>query len=216
MEMAQESLERLERELAELRASRERLAVADDVARRRLERDLHDGPQQRLVALAVNLQLARDLLDTDPLRARTLLEELAADVQRALDETATLAQRIYPPLLEAGGLGIALRAASVAAGVQARIDVEAGLSLSSEIAGAVYFSCLAVLERAGDGSPVTVEVRADGSAVVFEIRSSARALAQGNGALHLGDRVQALGGRLTVSSEPDGGLRVRGSVPFDR
>ena len=134
----------------ELRASRERLAVAHDADRRRIERELHDGPQQHLVALAVNLQLARDLMDADPLAAKALLEDMGREVQLALEETGKLAHRIYPPLLEAGGLGAALRAAAVSAGVPTRIEVETETRYPPEIAGAVYFCCLEVLERAGE------------------------------------------------------------------
>ena len=105
----------------ELRASRERMVRAEDDERRSLERDLHDGPQQDLIALAVNLQLARDLLERDPDAAAELLDDMGRDVQRAIEKTARLAQRIYPPLLETGGLGAALRAAAVATGVRTEI-----------------------------------------------------------------------------------------------
>ena len=77
-----------------------------------IERDLHEGVHQHLVALAVNLQLASRLTDTDPARGQALIEQMARDVQQALDETAQLAQRIYPPLLDAGGLAAALRSAA--------------------------------------------------------------------------------------------------------
>ena len=116
-ESLQESLDRLRLEVEELRASRERLVLAADAERRSIERELHDGPQQHLVALAVNLQLARRLADADPAAAKLLLEEMGRDVRQALDETGKLAHRIYPPLLEAGGLAAALRSAAVAVGV---------------------------------------------------------------------------------------------------
>ena len=99
------SHDELQRQADELRASRARVVAAADAERRRIERDLHDGAQQHLVALAVNLKLARQLADSDPAHARTVLEELAGDVQNALDEFRDLAQGIYPPLLVERGLG---------------------------------------------------------------------------------------------------------------
>jgi len=219
IETAQDSLDRLRREVAELRASRERLAVAVDADRRSIVRELHDGLQQRLVALAVNLQLARDLVEDDPTAAKELLDEMDGDVQRALDATASLAQRIYPPLLEAGGLGAALRAAAVSTGVQARIDVTSLTACPPEVAGTVYFCCLDVLERVGEGVRVTIEVRAADGALVFEV--SADELRSGasspDGDLERSiDRVEALGGRLTVESGPGSGIRVTGSLPLAR
>ena len=98
-----ETLDRFRLEVEELRASRERLVLAADADRRRIERDLHAGVQQQLVALAVNLQLAGALAGADPAGATRLLAELERDVQQLLDEAAQLAHRIYPPLLEAGG-----------------------------------------------------------------------------------------------------------------
>jgi signal transduction histidine kinase len=198
-----------------LRASRERLAVAHDADRRRIERELHDGPQQHLVALAVNLQLARDLLDADPLAANALLEDMGREVQLALEETGKLAHRIYPPLLEAGGLGAALRASAVSARVPTRIEVETETRYPPEIAGAVYFCCLEVLERAGEGARATIDVRVEDDAVLFEVAEHS-AVASGNALGHIGDRVAALGGRVTLESEPRRGTRVSGSLPLSR
>src|SRR6266542_2331997 len=158
VETPQESLDRLRLEVEELRASRERLVLAADAERRRIERDLHDGPQQHLVALAANLQRARLLGDADPAAAKALLDEIGRDVTQALNETTKLAHRIYPPLLEAGGLRAALRAAAVSVGVATQIEAPAGGGYPPEVAGAVYFCCLDALERAGDGARATVTV----------------------------------------------------------
>lgn len=219
METPQESLDRLRLEVEELRASRARLVVAADADRRRIERGLHDGPQQQLVALAANLQLARQVADADPAAARALLEELGRDVQQALDETGKLAHRIYPPLLDAGGLAVALRAAAVSVRVPTRIDVAAGAGYPPEVAGAVYFCCLEVLERAGDGARATVTVRDEDGALVFEVvvDGAGSAAPAFNGLLiRLRDRVEALGGQLTVRSEPGRATRVSGSLPLLR
>ena len=150
-----------------MRASQGRLVLSVDADRRRIERDLHDGLQQRLVALAVNLQLARQLADDDSVAAKALLEEMGREVHRALDEAARLAHRIYPPLLEAGGLAVALRTAAASVGIPTRIEVAA--DCPPEVAGTVYFCCLEVLERAGDGARATITVRDEKGALGFEV-----------------------------------------------
>lgn len=218
VETPQESLDRLRLEVGELRASRERVVRAADADRRKIERDLHDGPQQQLVALAVNLQLARQLADSDPAAAKALLDEIGRDIQHALEEMGKLAHRIYPPLLEAGSLAPALRAAAVSVGVPTRIEVAAGAGYPPEVAGAVYFCCLEVLELVGDGAQVTITVRGAEGAIVFEVvEVSGSAATVSEGALgRLRDRVEALGGELTVRSEPGQGTRLSGSLPLSR
>jgi signal transduction histidine kinase len=209
-----ETLDRLRLEITELRASRERLVVAADADRRRIERDLHEGVQQHLVALAVNLQLAGGLVDTDPAAAKALLNEMGRDVQEALDEAAQLAQRIYPPLLEAGGLATALRSAAANAGIRASVDVSAGTSYPPEVAGTVFFCCLEALQQTGAGENATVTVRDEEGTVTFEVvGDGARSATELDG---LRDRVEALGGRLTIRSEPGGGTRISGALPLSR
>ncbi len=212
VEALQDSLDRLRLEVADLQASRARLVLAADADRRRIERDLHDGLHQRLTALGVSLQLARQRLATDPGAADALVEELGRDVQQALDATGALAQRIYPPLLNAGGLAAAVRAASVSAGVRTRVDVAAVAGCPPEIASTAYFCCLAVLEHAGEGGRATVTVREEDGALVFEVVADA----SGEDLSPLSDRVEALGGQLTIAREPAGGTRVSGSLPLLR
>ncbi len=103
-------LDQIARQAAELRASRQRIVVAQDAERRRLERNIHDGAQQHLVALAVKLRLARGLIRTDPARARSMLEELRGEIDLALDTLNALSLGIYPPLLEEQGIAAALAA----------------------------------------------------------------------------------------------------------
>jgi signal transduction histidine kinase len=205
-----EALDRLRAQVEELRASRRRLVLADDADRRRIERQLHDGPQQHLVSLATNLQLARRLVQDDPAGAAALLDEMRRGVREALDAARTLAHRIYPPLLDEGGLGVALRHAAASVGVATNVQVAPGLSCSPEIAGAVYFCCLETLERlsAHAEARATVIVREEDEALLFEIVGGV-----GADLGHLQDRVEALGGRLTIESEPGDGLRVCGSLP---
>jgi signal transduction histidine kinase len=207
-----EELDRLRQDVTELRASRRRLVVAADADRRLIERELHERVQQTLVALAVDLELADLALEADPAAAKTLLAELARDVQQALDETAQLAQRIYPPLLEAGGLAAALRAAAASAGVRTSLEIAVGTRYAPEIAGVVYWCCLAALQHAGAGARATVIVRDEDGAVVFEVTEDGSRSDAGLDRLR--DRVEALGGRLTIRSEPGGGTRVSGSLPL--
>ena len=122
---ASQELDRLRAEVVDLRASRRRLAEIDDAERRGIERELHQGVQQHLVALAANLQLAAGLIGADPPAARTLLEEVARDVDLAMAEARDLAQHVYPPLLDSGGLAVAIRSAAARTNVPTHLDVEA-------------------------------------------------------------------------------------------
>jgi signal transduction histidine kinase len=133
--------------------------LAADADRRRIERELHDGPQQQLIALAVNLQLAHGLLDADPAATKDLLEQMERDVEQVLAETTQLAQRTYPPLLDAGGLATELRTAAANAGVRARIEVAADRRCPPEVAWTIYLCWVEALERAGNDAQVTITVR---------------------------------------------------------
>jgi signal transduction histidine kinase len=211
-EALREELDRLQLEVEELRASRERIVLASDAERRGIERELHDGPQQQLVAHSVTLQLARDLLETDPAAAKALLDELALEVQRAVDATAMLAQRIYPPLLEAGGLAAALRAAAVRTVVRARIEVSGSSDCPPAVAGAVYFCCLDALELAGEGAPAAIQVRRIRGELLFDVAvDRLPATATFDAAL---DRVEALGGRVEVDASTEHGVRISGALPL--
>ena len=216
----QEALDQLRFEVGELRASRKRLVLSADADRRSIERELHDGPQQHLVALAVNLQLARRLVDSDPAAAGAFIDALRRDVQEALDEARKLADRIYPPLLEAGGLGVALRSAAATLRVPTRVEVPAGAAYPPEIAGTVYFCCVEALEHVGAGArSTTITVREDEGALVFEIiedGSGSDVATAGADLASAQERVEALGGRLTIASEPGHGIRVSGSLPMSQ
>jgi signal transduction histidine kinase len=200
----------LRREIEELRASRTRLALAADAERRDIERALHEGVQQDLVGLAANLEVAAGSVDSDPAAAKALLEELQREARRALTEMQELAYRIFPPLLEAGGLVAELRAAASRAGVPARIDVDVDAPYPPEIAGAVYFCALDAFERAPAGSPVVVKVRGEGGALTFEIDVDGD-LGSERRSPH--DRVEALGGQVTIGAGGDR-TTVAGSLPL--
>jgi signal transduction histidine kinase len=208
-----ETLEQLRAEVTALRASRERLVLAADADRRRLERDLHEGAQQHLIALAVNLQLAESSIESDPAEARLQLEQMRREVQAALDETARLAQRIYASALELGGLAAALRSAAVSAGVPASVDVSAGSSYLPEIVQTVFSCWLEALEHGGNGTPVSITVREENGALAFEVICNFSPDADPD---WLRDRVEALRGRLTIRSELGGRVRVSGVLPLSR
>jgi signal transduction histidine kinase len=202
----------LRRQIEELRASRKRLALAADAERRGIERALHEGVQQDLVGLAANLEVAAGSVDSDPAAAKALLDELRREARRALTEMQELANRVFPPLLEAGGLVAELRAAASRAGVPARIDVDMDASSPPEIAGAVYFCALDAFERAPAGTPVAVSVRGEDGALAFEIDADGD-LGTEHRAPH--DRVEALGGQVTITAG-DARTTVAGSLPLSR
>ena len=138
----------LESSLAELQLSRARILASADLERRRIERDLHDGAQQRLVALRVRLGLAQDLLREDPLRGSAMLSDLGNDVDAALDEVRMLARGVYPSVLGDRGLVEALRTAARNSPLAVSIRASAVGRLPEEIETAVYFACVEALQNA--------------------------------------------------------------------
>ena len=208
----QPTLDGLRRQIEELRASRKRLALAADAERRDIEQALHEGVQQDLVGLAANLEVAAGSVDSDPAAARTILDELQREARRALTEMQELATRVFPPLLDVGGLVAELRGAASRAGVKARIDIDVDASPPPEIAGAVYFCALDAFERAPAGTSVVVSVRAEEGAFAFEIDVDGD-LGSERRAPH--DRVEALGGRVTITGG-GGRTTVAGSLPLSR
>lgn len=209
-----EADDRQQGEVAELRRSRRRLAEAAHADRRAIERALHDGVQQHLVALAVDLRRLAALVDGDPAAAKALLDEMAANVREALDETTELAQRVYPPLLETRGLASALRSAAASAGVTAQVDVRAGEGYAPEITTAVYWSCVEALSSASRGSQATVSVLDADGALTFEVAIAGH---HPEGRLdRLRDRIEALDGGVSVDHLQDGGSRVHGWLPLSR
>jgi signal transduction histidine kinase len=204
-------LDELRLEVAELRASRTRLLLAADAERRGIERALHDGLQQQLVGLAADLELASGSVETDPEAAVRHLAQVRSDVREALEEARSLAHRIHPAL-EAGGLGAALRSAAADAGVRTRIDVDVSTSVAPELAGAVYFCCLHLVEGAA-GTAISITVREESEGIAFEIVADREVDA---GPSPLRDRVEALGGSLTIRSEPGPRTVWAGFLPVER
>jgi signal transduction histidine kinase len=218
----QASLDDLQVANEELRASRARIVAAADHSRRQIERNLHDGAQQHLVALAVKLGLARQLLDADPATVGSMLEELRADAQTTLTELRELAHGIYPPLLMDRGLPEALRAAANRATLATTVEVEVG-RYTPEVEAAVYFCCLEAMQNAGkyagDGARITIHAEQCGDELCFDVHddgagfeASGAAIA-GHGFVNMQDRVGAIGGSIKVESAPGQGTRVSGRMP---
>jgi signal transduction histidine kinase len=202
-------------ELDALRASRARLVRADDDERRAIERDLHDGLQQQLVALGVNLQLAQLLTREEHGELRALLEELEGGAREALAEARRLAARVHPSLLDGRGLVGALRAA---AEVPTVIEGSAG-ELPQAVAEVVYLCCVEALRNvaahAGAGAQAKVVLGRDGDAVRFEVADDGVGFDVGRERTGLDRarvRAESLGGSLDVDSEPGRGTRVTGVV----
>jgi len=205
--------------LEDVAASRKRLASTADSARRKIERDLHDGAQQHLVALRVKLGLAREALEKDPGGAAEMVDDLGPEVDEIIEEVRSLAHGIYPPLLASGGLGEALRAASRHSSLPVTISADGVGRLVSEIESAVYFCCLEALQNASKhatgASRVKIEMRLDGD-LHFEICDDGCGFAshtsEGAGITGMRDRLAAVGGELRIDSGPGTGTRVLGRV----
>ena len=207
--------------ISELRESRQRLVTAGDEARRRLERNLHDGAQQDLVALAIKLKLAGGVLGDDAKEARELLEELQADTANALENLRALARGIYPPLLADLGLVAALNAQAGKSPVPVTVRADGIGRFPQETEAAVYFCCLEALQNTAKyarASAACISLSAADGALTFAVSDdgagydSART-PMGSGLRNMADRLAALGGRLEVRSAPGTGTTVTGQLP---
>jgi PAS domain S-box-containing protein len=203
----------------QLAASRARIVEAGDAERRRLERNLHDGAQQRLVATALTLRLAERRLDADPGAVRALLSQAHGEVEQALEELRELARGIHPAVLTDRGLGAALEALAMRAPVPVDVVGAPGDRLPERVEAAAYFvvsEALANVAKYACANEVRVEVeRSDGHLVVTVADDGIGGAdaARGSGLRGLADRVEALGGRLDVTSPPGEGTTLRARVP---
>jgi signal transduction histidine kinase len=214
----------LQTRVEELRASRQRLVSAQDQERRRLERNLHDGAQQHLVALKVKLGLAEMLLGRDPDRARSTLDQLKCDADEALETLRDLARGIYPPLLAEQGLPAALGAQARKATLPVTVDADGIGRYSQDTEAALYFCTLEALQNiqkyAGASSAV-VRLCQEGEQLCAEIVDDGRGFdiattTRGNGLTNMEDRLDALGGTLDISSAPGRGTTLRAILPARR
>ncbi len=209
------------RQDAEIRASRARLVRAGDEARRRLERNLHDGAQQRLVAVSVALRLAESKLADDPDQAAGVLADARSELASALEELRELARGIHPAVLTDRGLAAALQALVARSPVPVRAEVP-DLGLDPEIEAAVYYvasESLANVAKHADASAVTLSVAAVDAFVTVVVEDDGRGGADadgGSGLRGLSDRLAALDGTLEVDSPTGRGTRIEGRIPLSR
>jgi signal transduction histidine kinase len=211
----------LQSTIDELRASRRRLVEAQDEERRKIERNLHDGAQQRLVALGAQLGLLDRVAD-EPERVRRATSGLRDAVREALDDLRDLARGIYPPLLADKGLPAALEAQGRRAVVPTRVETDGIGRYPRDVEAAVYFCALEAMQNVAKyagASTTTVRVREEDGALVFEIQDDGSGFdpsstSHGSGLQGMIDRLDAIGGRLDVESEPGRGALVRGRIPL--
>ncbi len=223
----QESLDELKERNQELRESRARIVAASDDSRRQIERNLHDGAQQHLVAMAVKIGLAHQLLESDPVTAATMLEELRSDVQSTLGELRELAHGIYPPLLRDRGLLEALQTAANRSVLATYVEATDTGRYDEGIETAVYFCCLEAMQNAGKhaGPDAELTVRIvetdenDLRVLAFSVVDNGAGFdpsvgGSGHGFVNMADRLGAVGGELTVTSAPGQGTTIAGRIPL--
>jgi signal transduction histidine kinase len=207
--------------VVELRASRARLASAADAGRREIERNLHDGAQQRLIALRLRLADAEARVVSDD-ELRRSLGELGADTEETIDELRSLAHGVYPAMLVDYGLASALTSVAGHSPLPVRVETALPRRLAPAIEAAIYFCCLEAIQNAakhaGVEATVTVSVRAHAGGIAFEIRDDGvgfdvHDVHRGHGLMNLRDRVAAVGGDVHVASGEGAGTTVRGDVP---
>jgi signal transduction histidine kinase len=215
---------RLEAELRattdELRRSRVRIVTAAAAERRRLERELHDGAQNRLVALQIRLGIAQEQAEAPDVA--NLLSELGDQAEAVGEELRRIARGIYPPLLATYGLAEALTAEARLSGVAVEILASRVGASTPEVELAVYLCCLEAMQNAakhaGRDASVTVRLSCDEDELTFSVEDDGcgfePASAQGSGLAGMGDRIVPLGGRLEVTSTLGYGTRVVGAVPW--
>jgi signal transduction histidine kinase len=207
--------------IEELRASRQRLVAAQDEERRRLERNIHDGAQQQLVALTVKLRLLEQIAGRDPAKASELAGQLQAEATAALDDLRDLARGIYPPLLADKGLPAALEAQARKSPVPVSVDAVDLGRFSQDVEAAIYFSCLEALQNVtkyAEASLVEISLDRSNGRLSFAVTDDGvgfdpASTSHGSGLQGIADRLDALGGTFEVVSTVGVGTAVNGSVP---
>ena len=214
----------LQSSLRELSESRARIVTVGAQARRRIERDLHDGAQQRLVALRAHLGLESERLRANSPRSADALDGLALIVDETIDDVRSIARGIYPSLLADRGLVEALRAAALGAPLAARVDAEGVGRYDPEIETTVYYACIEALQNAAKHATGATGVwisMSDTGTLRFEVQDDGAGFAvaspsPGAGLMNMRDRLAAVGGVVTIESEVGVGTRVAGMVPVRR
>jgi signal transduction histidine kinase len=208
----------------DLRASRRRLVTAQDEERRRLERNIHDGAQQQLVALTVKARLAEQMIDRDPAKARELVAQIGAETTGTLEDLRDLARGIYPPLLADKGLAAALEAQGRKAAVPVAVEADGVGRLDRDVEAGVYFCVLEALNNVAKyagASHVDVRLWWQDGEVVFVVSDDGVGFdpatrGYGTGLRGMADRLEALSGTLEVQSAPRAGTKILGRIPAAR
>ncbi len=213
--------EQLKEHIEQLRASRQRLVSAQDEERRKLERNLHDGAQQQLVAVAVKLRLLQQLIGRDSDRAASMAGDLQGEVTTALEDLRDLARGIYPPLLADKGLLAALESQARRSPIPVSIGADGIGRYPREVESAVYFSCLEALQNVAKYAQATsaaVELSDGAGRLRFEVSDDgvgfdADRATYGSGLQGMADRLSAIGGELRIRSTAGAGTTVTGEIP---
>jgi signal transduction histidine kinase len=212
----------LGRAMSDLEESRRRIAEAADLERTRIERDLHDGAQQRLIALRIRLGMAEDRLTTDPHAGIRIVKELGTEAEAALDELRAVAHGVYPPMLTNLGLPEALQSMASEAPLPVHVLANGVTRHPVEIESATYFTCVEAVQNAvkhaHGATGVWIKLQQTADRLRLEVRDDGAGFrvtgADGHGLCNMRDRIEALGGRFAVESEAGHGTRVSGAVPL--
>ena len=208
----------------ELRASRQRLVAAQDEERRKIERNLHDGAQQQLIALGIKVNLAKGLASKDADKATRILEGVQSDLQDSIDTLRDLARGIYPPLLADQGLASALEAQARKATVLTTVEANGIARYSQEVEAAAYFCCLEAMQnisKYANATRATILLSASDQELTFTVTDDGDGFDTsltnyGTGMQGMADRLDAIGGRFDVQSSPGAGTTVTGMLPAAR
>jgi signal transduction histidine kinase len=206
----------------ELRASRARIVAAADQARRRIERDVHDGAQQRLVSLSLQLRTAQAAVPPELVELNAELDRAVGATKEALEELQEIARGIHPAVLAQGGLRLALKALARRAPLPVRLDVGALGRLPDHVEISAYYVATEALTNAakhGNASAVTIAVDCADGILRLSVRDDGVGGAdftRGSGLLGLKDRVEAIGGRILIDSPRCGGTRITAELPLAR
>lgn len=220
----QATLDEVRKTNAELQASRARIVAAGDKERRKLERNIHDGAQQQLVALKVKLSLVKALQTSNPESAQEILGQLSGDIDETVQSVRDLAQGVYPKMLELHGLVAALNGAATKATIPTGVEVEGEIGRhDQDLEAAIYFCCLEALQNAskhaGEGAQAMVRVRETAEAIEFSVADDGAGFDMsgeglGMGFVNMADRVGAIGGSIKVKSAPGEGTSITGRIPL--